>query len=511
MSFPFRFRPPSFKLQLVGIVAILLTVPVLVMIYDLVFAARTDDLLFKEIEHRLTTLGDYLGRELGNRLQENASLSGAKNTLVDRFYQLTEPVTQSYPGVRCGLFIPGSERIWVQGFLHEYRPKFPETPEQRLKRVYEESREGIEAVLASGKPVKRVGQTWDDYFLEYLVPVKFQGEVVAVVWAGERIHPAFAQSAKARLLLRFAILCVFTFSVVITLLTVGTFMRGVRRVKEGLLTLERDLGVRLPEMPGELGDIGRAINQLASRLIEREQMLEELRRTEHLAALGRLITEIAHELRAPVSIMQAALEVVRPKLEGNTDVKEALLIMEEQICRHTNLIDELLLFGRPSKEVEEINVNSLVEDLANSCRLLLERQGIELILNLAEEQVLVKGNKEKLRQVFLNLMMNAMQAMPGGGKLTIETLPHEGGVCVVVQDTGEGIPPEDLEHIFQPFFTRKAGGSGLGLALCHEIVRLHGGSISVESRPGQGAKFKIYLPAKSGERKENNHGALAGN
>lgn len=507
----FRFRPASFKLQLVGIVAVLLIVPVLVMIYDLIFAARTDDLLFKEIERRLTTLGGYLGRELENCLQEDTSLSPVRGVLVDRFFQLTRSVTDSYPGVRCGLFIPGSERIWVQGFLHEYRPKFPETPEQRLKRVYEESREGIEAVLASGKPVKRVGQTWDDYFLEYLVPIKFQGEVVAVVWAGERIHPAFAQSAKMRLLLRFAILCVFAFAMVATLMTVASFVRGVRRVKEGLLALEKDLKVRLPEMPGELGDIGRAINQLASRLAEREQVLEELRRTEHLTALGRLITEIAHELRAPVSIMQAALEVVRPKLESNPEVREALSIMEEQISRHTNLIDELLVFGRPGKEVEEINVNSIIEDLAGSCRLLLERHGIELNLNLAEDLALVKGNKEKLRQVFLNLMMNAIQAMPGGGKLTIETFPYEGGVCVVVQDTGQGIPPEDLEHIFQPFFTRKTGGSGLGLALCHEIVRLHGGSISVESRLGQGAKFKVFLPAKSGERKENNHDALAGN
>ncbi|HHW44440.1 MAG TPA: two-component sensor histidine kinase [Desulfotomaculum sp.] len=498
--FRLRFRPQSIRLQVLGIVAILLVVPVLVMIYDILFASRTDDQLFNDMQNRLVWMGNYLGQEMEINLQEQGRVDLQReltDLLVAQFDHLTTSITGSHPGIRCGLYLTGEQRIRVQGFLHEYRLRAPETSEQRYRRIFMEVKEGIEATLAADKPITRVGQTWDDRFLEYLVPVHYQGKVVAVVWVEERLHPIFARSARLRLLIRYTTLGAFGFAVVATLVTILTLVRGVGRLKDGLLSLEKDLGVRLPEMPGELGVIGRAVNHLAENLAEKERLVEQLRRSEHLATLGRLVTEIAHELRTPISIMQSILEAVKPDLEKNAEMKEPLAILEEQVRRHNKLIEELLNFGRPGDAMEPVDLNKLLAEITLSGESLLKQNGVQLITDLAEDLPPVKGNRDKLKQVFLNLMINAVQAMPGGGRLTIETSAAGEGVCVVFRDTGEGISQEDLQHIFQPFFTRKTGGSGLGLAISQEIVRIHGGSIAVESHPGQGTAFTVFLPAKN--------------
>ncbi|AEG14010.1 integral membrane sensor signal transduction histidine kinase [Desulfofundulus kuznetsovii DSM 6115] len=500
-----NFRPQSFKLQLISIVAILLIVPVLVMLYDILFASRTDDQLIKDMQNRLVALGDHLGEQMEARALEQWKANPRPDLtgfLVDEFNRLAAPLTSSHPGIRCGLYITGQERIWVQGFLHEYRPRQPETPEERVERIFREAEEGIKAVLAGGQPITRIGQTWDDQFLEYLVPVRIQGKVVAVVWVEERLHPLFARSARVRLLLRYATLGIFSFAVVATLASILSLVRGVGRLKEGLLELEKNLEARIPEMPGELGEIGRAVNQMAANLAEKEQLVEHLRRSEHLAALGRLVTDIAHELRAPIGIMQSTVEVVRPSLEKDEGMKEPLAIIEEQIGRLNGLIGELLDFGRPGSGMKEVNLNDLISEIAVASRAYLSQNGVELNLSLADGLPPVRGNREKLQQVFLNLIVNAIQAMSGGGRLDIETFASKDGVCAVFRDTGEGIPPEDLEHIFQPFFSRKTRGSGLGLAISQEIVRIHGGSITVESHPGQGTVFTVCLPVRSNGEKE---------
>ncbi|SHE87719.1 Signal transduction histidine kinase [Desulfofundulus australicus DSM 11792] len=499
------FRPRSFRLQVISIVAVLLIVPVLVMIYDILFASRTDDQLIRDMQHRLGALGDHLGEQLEACVLEKSrdnpriDLTGY---VVDEFNRLTVPLVRSHPGIRCGLYITGQERIWVQGFLHEYRPRQPETPEKRMERIFKEAEEGINAVLAGGQPITRVGQTWDDQFLEYLVPVRVQGKVVAVVWVEERLHPLFARSARARLLLRYATLGIFSFAVVATLASLLSLIRGVDRLKKGVRELEKNLAARVPEMPGELGEIGRTINHMAASLEEKEQLVEHLRRSEHLAALGRLVADIAHELRAPIGIMQSTVEVIKPSLVKNEEMKEPLSIIEEQISRLHGLVGELLNFGRPGSGMRELNLNDLISEVTASSNTYFLQNGVELNLSLAEGLPPVKGNGDKLQQVFLNLIVNAVQAMPGGGRLDIETFTSYDGVCAVFKDTGEGIPPEDLDHIFQPFFSRKAKGSGLGLAISQEIVRIHGGTIRVDSRPGQGTAFTVCLPVKSNGEKE---------
>jgi len=487
----------SFKFHMVVIVAILLVIPVMVMVYDILFVSRTDDVLLVEMQGRLTKIVDIAGEQIVE--QVNAELQQASDedltpALKEVFNGVTTPVVSNNPGVRMGMYIVASNNVIVQGFLHEYRVLSPKEKEQREKRIFQEAKAGINTVMAGGIPVNRVGQTWDDQFLEYLIPVRINDRLVAVVWAEQRMHPVFVQSARARLVVRYITLSVFSFAVLATVFTVSALVRRVGRIKDGLSKLKADLGNRIPEMPGELGQIAGAINDMAAGMAEKEHQLDQLRRSEHLAALGQLATEVAHELRNPVSIIQATVEVMEPLIKRVPDLEEYVMTIQEQVNRHNKLVAELLSFGHSGREQETLDLNNLIQTVMTYSEPLLHQRRINVEFLPAEGVSLIHGNKEKLQQVFLNLVLNAVQAMGSGGALTVKTFLSGEEVCALFHDTGEGIAPEDITRIFEPFYTRKTSGGGLGLAISQEIVRIHGGNIKVESELGRGTTFIVCFP-----------------
>jgi len=484
----------SFKLQFLIIVIILLIVPVLVMLYDVYFASRTDDILVANLEKKLTGITDLMSEKIYDHIRQEP---GGKQlaSLEEIFNSTAKPMTQSYPGVRLCLYVRDTDKIIINGYLHEFGTRLPEEQKQRQRRIYNEAKAGISAVIAGGEPITRLGKTWDDQFLERLVPIKINSEVVAVAWAEERMHPIFSQSARIRLLIRYATLIAFSFGVIASLMTILSLVRQVRQVKNGLLQLKTDFNYRFYEMPGEMGEITRAINTMAAGLAEREQLIEQLRRSENLIALGKLIANIAHELRNPVSIIQATTQVMEPKLENFPELKEYVVRIEEQAERQNKLVEELLDFGRPNPGIiEPINLNELMSEILKDCGLLLQQREIAVDFAPFEEPLVIQGNQEKLKQVFINLILNAVQAMLKGGTLTVRTYAGNSTAYVLVRDTGIGIPEENLSQIFEPFYTRKTGGGGLGLAISQRIVQIHGGSISVESRPDTGTTFTVCLP-----------------
>lgn len=484
----------SFKLQLFIIVIILLLVPALVMLYDVYFASKTDDILIVNLERKLASIASRASEKIQGRLQQEPKEKQI-TSLEEIFNEIAAPMAQAYPGVRLCLYIVEKDKLLIQGFLHEFRILSPEEQKQRERRIYNETRAGISAVMKGGEPITRLGRTWDDQFLEYLIPVRLDSKIVAVVWTEERMHPLFAQSTRVRLLIRYITLIAFSFGVITSLLTIISLVRQVRQIKNGLLQLEKDFAHRLPEMPGEMGQITRAINTLAANLTEREQTIEQLRRSENLIALGKLVTNIAHELRNPVSIIQATVQVMEPKLNNSPELIEYVRKIEEQAERQNKLVEELLNFGRPDPGVfEPLNLNELISAILQDCDLLLRQREIALEFAPSQESLTIQGNQEKLKQVFINLILNAVQAMPQGGTLTIQTYASKSTAYVLVRDTGTGIPQEDLAQIFEPFYTRKAGGSGLGLAISQRIVQIHGGSISVESESGTGTTFTLCFP-----------------
>jgi len=245
--------------------------------------------------------------------------------------------------------------------------------------------------------------------------------------------------------------------------------------------------------------------ELEHKVEERTWELEEaharLVHSERFAAIGQLASVVSHELRNPLAAMNNSVyylkmkldDVLRaPKGDGAAKVKRHLDILEREITTSDGIISEILDYTRPKPPaLKECDLNSMVEEALERATGL---DKLEVVRELAPGLPPVKADPDRMQQVFLNIVKNAAEAMPQGGRLTITTARRDSYLEVSFQDNGPGIPPENLQLIFGPLFTTKARGTGLGLSISKAIVEAHHGSIEVMSQPGKGATFAIRLP-----------------
>lgn len=225
------------------------------------------------------------------------------------------------------------------------------------------------------------------------------------------------------------------------------------------------------------------------------RMEREMQRVGQLAAVGRLAATIAHEMRNPLSSIRASAQHLRSENADNPALCEFLDIIISEVDVMNTKTTEFLRFARPVEPVfEQVNLSELLHALANFMKTYVEEQHIEVQIDMATPLV-IEADLTQLREALRNLIINAVQAMPEGGTLSLSATPAPGdAVCIVVKDTGEGIPAENLERIFTPFYTTKAKGTGLGLAIVQKIVESHGGRIEVRSEVGVGTEMRIMLP-----------------
>ncbi|MBS2029770.1 MAG: GAF domain-containing protein [Deltaproteobacteria bacterium] len=257
----------------------------------------------------------------------------------------------------------------------------------------------------------------------------------------------------------------------------------------------------------ELERITAITNQLAAAA-ENARLYEDLRQSydalaraqaqlvqrERLAALGELSAVVAHEVRNPLGVIYNSLATIRRMLPEPAEVSGLLGIVEEEAERLNRMVDDLLDFARPmSPNLVPTPLQRLVMEALPATQAAASG-AIQLDLDLAPDLPLVPLDERLIRQVLVNLGVNAVQAMPQGGTLTIRARKREGEVHLELADTGTGITPEAQARIFEPFFTTKAKGTGLGLALVQRIVSWHGGRIEVSSEAGRGATFRLALP-----------------
>jgi two-component system, NtrC family, sensor histidine kinase HydH len=254
-----------------------------------------------------------------------------------------------------------------------------------------------------------------------------------------------------------------------------------------------------------------AANQLADANRNLQEAEAHVRRTDRLAALGQLTAGLAHELRNPLGTMKTSAEMLRRQVAGDNDIaREMAGYITEEVDRTNSLITRFLEFARPQhlrlvdEDVHAMLDRSIVrfEKESNSRpsgpKPSDEDPRVSVFKNYSPDVPSVRLDGELMERVMVNLLSNAAQASPTGGAITVKTrLAAEqtpAAVEISVIDRGSGIKPEDLENIFNPFFTTKPEGTGLGLAICSKIVNEHGGQINVESTPGEGSIFRVYLP-----------------
>jgi two-component system NtrC family sensor kinase len=257
------------------------------------------------------------------------------------------------------------------------------------------------------------------------------------------------------------------------------------------------LNVSITPLVSKSGErIGRLL--LFDDVTQRERMEEQMSQTEKLTSLGLLAAGVAHEVNTPLAVISNYIQMLAKQMpEG--DPRQALIEkIVKQTFRASEIVNNLLNFSRTgSAELSDIDVNRVVEETLSLVEHPLKTSQVQIVKQLGQTLPAVRGSANKLQQVFLNLFLNARDAMPGGGMLEVRTAAHNGSVEIEIADTGAGIPREHIHRIFDPFFTTKATGrgTGLGLSISYGIIKEHSGKIDVRSTPGKGTSFHVEFPA----------------
>lgn len=229
---------------------------------------------------------------------------------------------------------------------------------------------------------------------------------------------------------------------------------------------------------------------------EQRERYRRMLRADRLATIGELAAGAAHEIRNPLTSIKSSLQYLESRCREETE-KRLLGVALRETDRIDETLAALLSFSRPTEiRKEPCDLVELLEESAALVSLQARAKGVEVRTSFPPVPIVVEADGPQLKQVFLNVFLNAVQAMEAGGTLAVEALRAGSGRPLVrVTDTGPGIPEEALEKVFDPFFTTKKGGTGLGLSICYTIVKAHGGEIEIRSRPGEGTTVLVSLPA----------------
>jgi two-component system NtrC family sensor kinase len=341
----------------------------------------------------------------------------------------------------------------------------------------------------------------------------------------KRAYGLIHQTTRALILLSLgAVLCGTSLAIFLAMRIskpIGELVTGVHAVARGaygrpievnasdeigyLAQTFEQMRISLQRHLASLADEKRRLEEANRRLQETQQQLIQ---SERLAAVGQMAARVAHEVNNPLAIIKTAIRIIRHQRQVVDPATEDLQVIEEEIDRIARIIRELLDFARPTPTQDLVQVNTVIRSLEGLLTQNLREREIALHIILEPELPLVRISADQLKQVILNMVRNAEDAMPQGGELTIRTARKGQMVEVGVTDTGCGIAKEHLGRLFDPFFTTKGKerGLGLGLSVSYGLIKGANGNIAVESEVGKGSTFRLSLPAAAGSEGGIRHG-----
>jgi PAS domain S-box-containing protein len=271
--------------------------------------------------------------------------------------------------------------------------------------------------------------------------------------------------------------------------------QGIQHIYKAQLT-DRMVNIAVaPLISKEQEQIGRLI--IFDDITERAELETRLVQADKLSSIGLLAAGVAHEVNTPLAVISTYAQMLAKQVNGDEAKSRLLEKIAKQTFRASEIVNSLLNFSRTgSTEFDEVDLNRVLRETLSLIEPQLQKAQVRVIHRLDGELPTIRGNGSKLQQVFLNLFLNARDAMEAGGVLEVRTATEGGNARVEVVDSGQGIPAEVLHRIYDPFFTTKGAkkGTGLGLSITYGIVKEHGGSIVADSTPGEGTRFTLAFP-----------------
>jgi len=478
----------SLRWQLAMIILVSIMLPVVVIGYYAVVFELEDRNAAADTQGQLNNAARELeplfaGIKSEGKEEDLANLLPAVNNVLGRF-----------PGVRASYFNGSVLYTFAVSSKSRLRPEtlvmsIPEPDKlSELRRVIS-SKAGLESRLTDDFILGQPG-------MEATLPVGADRQGVLILNA--RVGRFFMAIRLSRGAVVGSLLLGLLIGVTGILLISHRLQRGISVIKAGLEVLTEDLSVPLQPQAGELGLIVEAVNTMRQELVSKRKLEDQLQRAERLAGLGQIVAGVAHEIRNPLGIVKGTVQLMERAAvtePGLAKYSEHLQIIREQVDRQNRVVEELLSYSRPVKpQLGPVSVPEVIDSVLAFLDPVLRQQGINLEKNLKQALPYILGDGEKLKQVFVNLLLNAREALPQGGNITIAGSATGEMLQVKITDDGNGISPADLEHIFEPFFSTKETGTGLGLSIAKQLVELNGGVLTANSEQGKGTSFEISIP-----------------
>lgn len=465
------------QLALVLVAAVVTVAVAVLLIVQLV--GSTEGLLVAEARRQTALAAQQLQQQLMDRLRLDSdsplALPAASRHLSLR--AISETVLAGFPAVEGGYWlategeISGAvvEAVSVQEPLKALAPRARQTGQLEFTEVAR----GADVWVFSAVPVE-----------------SGSGRAEVLAWSLKRLR-------EVRSPRRLRLNAYLTLLALTSLLAVGSTLavairlrRQVKVTTEGIRKLESDLDFRFPRSGGEFGEITDAVNRMSQ---QRKQLEAELRRHEQLAVLGRLVAGVAHEVRNPLNNLQLTLQLLL-RNEAAPAVAEKYGRLLKEVGRMEEIVQQLLsLVRRDSGERSSQPLAPVLRDSIAAVLLQSKQRDVQVSLTLGNGDKPVAVNRAQLQQVFVNLIRNAVEAAPEQSSVSVNLSHDQSSARVSIADAGPGVSAQDQPQLFQPFFTTKPQGVGLGLAISREIVEAHSGRIFFECGP-EGTTVTVSLP-----------------
>ena len=468
------------QLALVLVAAVVTVAVAVLLIVQLV--GSTEALLVAEARRQTTLAAQQLQQQLMERLRLDSdsplALPAASRQLSLR--AISETVLAGFPAVEGGYWLVGEGQISgavVEATdLHEPLLALVQKARQPGQLEFTEVARGADVWVLSAMPVESAS-----------------GRTEVLAWSLKRLREV-RSPRRLRLNTYLSLLALTSLLAVGSTLAVAIRLRRqVKATTEGIKRLEKDLDFRLPRSGGEFGEITDAVNRMSQ---QRKQLELELRHHEQLAMLGRLVAGVAHEVRNPLNNLQLTLQLLL-RNETAPAMAEKYDRLLKEVGRMEEIVQQLLsLVRRDSGERSSQPLSSVLCDSIAAVSPQSKQKDVQVALTLGNGDKPVAFNRAQLQQVFVNLIRNAVEAAPERSSVSVNLSNDQTSACVSIADGGPGVSAQDQPQLFQPFFTTKPQGVGLGLAISREIVEAHSGKILFECGP-EGTTVTVSLPFDS--------------